>query len=376
MQYSNDLWKLMARCLSGEASAEERDELMHAMRTDELMQTQYDLLSRFWQTEAAINLIDNDEIEKGNLHVARILKLAKTDSCDPENKNFDRRLQRRKIYKKISVAFFALFITAVFIWWTNNKINLQKSFSATQQKIIATLNGNRTKIILPDGTSVWLNSGSKLSYGNNFAGPLREVRLEGEAYFDVVKNPARPFVVHTAGIDIKVLGTAFNVKSYPSDTAIETTLIHGLVQVTRAYDAKQKPIILHPNQKLIIEKIIAAESSLKLSHNAVVPNNEKRLTLPYHISVLDSLPGEDSHIETAWVYNRLAFRGDNFEQLAQKLERWYNIKIIFEDEKVKRLTFNGSFESETPEQAFIALKAAASFNFKIQNDEISISSSN
>jgi ferric-dicitrate binding protein FerR (iron transport regulator) len=104
--------------------------------------------------------------------------------------------------------------------------------------------------------------------------------------------------------------------------------------------------------------------------------SEKNNTVTEHITHIDSTLKENQFIETAWVYNRLEFRGDNFEQLARKLERWYNVKIYFKDDAAKKLVFNGSLENETVEQAFMALKAAVPFNVTIRNNEIYIKSSN
>jgi transmembrane sensor len=96
----------------------------------------------------------------------------------------------------------------------------------------------------------------------------------------------------------------------------------------------------------------------------------------FTISHIDSTKKENERIETAWVYSRLEFRGDKFSALAQKLQRWYNVTINFTDDKVKELEFNGSFEKETVEQAFAALKVANSlFTYKIENHEIFVGSS-
>jgi ferric-dicitrate binding protein FerR (iron transport regulator) len=198
------------------------------------------------------------------------------------------------------------------------------------------------------------------------------VRLEGEAFFDVVKQPGRPFIVHTSGIDIRVLGTAFNVKSYPEDKTVETTLYRGLVQVSRKDDSKEKSIQLKPNEKLILPKE-AANVEEKLSEE------EAPLAKPtpasFIITHIDSTKKESERLETAWLYSRLEFRGDSFEELAHKLERWYNVTIVFADEKVKQLNVTGSFEKETVEQAFVGLKAAFPINYKINNREILVSSS-
>lgn len=206
---------------------------------------------------------------------------------------------------------------------------------------------------------------------NDFTGTTREVKLEGEAFFDVVKNPSRPFIVHASGIDIKVLGTAFNVKAYPEDKTVETTLLRGLVQVFDQKNPTKAPIELRPNQKLVIASAEADEAIKDPGQKIAV--SIKALPL---ITRIDSTKKENERFETAWVYSRLEFRGDNFETLAKKLERWYNVTIIFRDENVKQLNFNGSFEKETVEQAFVALKEAKLFTYQINNrHEIFVGSS-
>ncbi len=367
MHPSNELWILMARCLSGEASAEEENKFLNSLKQNHVLQQQYDMLLQFWKKN------DKDNFsQSSNKDVTHILALAKKyvddDNIVVIEKNFGRRRFAKILY---SVAAVIILLIAG-VWFFSNKNFNNRPQQISINKTVSIPNGERTKIILPDGTSVWLNSGSKLTYNNNFSGPLREVNLNGEAYFDVIKNVERPFIVHTGGVNIKVLGTAFNVKSYPADKTVETTLLRGLVQVTREYDTKQKPVFLHPNQKIIIEKVVAVENNDKLSDNKKIIL--KQPASSYKILALDSSFGENTHIETAWVNNRIAFRGDNFEELAQKLERWYNVKIIFQDEKVKKLSFNGSFENETPEQAFTALKAASPFNFKIEGNKVFVSS--
>jgi ferric-dicitrate binding protein FerR (iron transport regulator) len=187
------------------------------------------------------------------------------------------------------------------------------------------------------------------------------VKLEGEAFFDVVKNPSRPFIVHTSGIDIKVLGTAFNVKAYPEDKTVETTLLRGLVQVFDQRNPTKAPIELRPNQKLVVSS--GAEDAMKDPQEKI---SVAIKALPV-ITRIDSTKKENERFETAWVYSRLEFRGDDFETLAKKLERWYNVTIVFKDEDVKQLKFNGSFEKETVEQAFVALKEAKLFTYQINN---------
>ncbi len=103
--------------------------------------------------------------------------------------------------------------------------------SAHADNVVATRKGSKTNLVLPDGTKVWVNADSRLSYGKNFGNQLREVYLEGEAYFDVAEDKRKPFIVHTNNIDVKVLGTAFNVRAYGNEVNTQTTLLRGSVEV-------------------------------------------------------------------------------------------------------------------------------------------------
>lgn len=370
MQPANKIWYLMSRSLSGEATPEDEALLAEALHQNPALQQQYHILKASW------NALQKGEGQHGtdaeSKRISRILQLAKVQEllpmADTGNVNHRRR-RRRRIVLKVVIYAGVTIIAAIF---TRGLLQHPKvEVKEKPMQLVATQNGSRTKALLPDGTTVWLNAGSKIYFDNDFAGATREVKLEGEAYFDVTKNPNRPFIVHTGGINIKVLGTVFNVRSYPGDKTVETTLIHGLVQVTRNGYPQQKPVYIHPNEKLVVQKIIEEESP---AFNSSTDEQKAKAQPAFKLAQLDSSVKEVDRIETAWVYNRLEFRGENFEALAGQMERWYNVSIVFEDEKVKQLTFNGSFEKETVEQAFIALKAAVPFSFTIHGHEIRIRS--
>jgi transmembrane sensor len=117
-----------------------------------------------------------------------------------------------------------------------------------------------SKMILADGSSVTLNADSRLKYPASFDGPTREVYLTGEAFFDIQKDPDHPFIIHTDKMIIRVLGTSFNVKSYPGDASMETTLLQGSVEVTFP-DRPADKIILRPSDKLVIRNTPATADS-------------------------------------------------------------------------------------------------------------------
>ncbi|MBC8053021.1 MAG: FecR family protein [Sphingobacteriaceae bacterium] len=356
---SNDkIWILMSRSLSGEISAEEESELAALLESHPDLNQQYFMLKKLWNKSFTSANIPEEEKDERALF-KKIINKAET-----ERRNATEIFEEKpeplliRLFSKRLLFAYAASIAAVLIFFITRPV---QNIEQQPEQLITAHNGSRSKILLPDGTTVWLNGGSKIYYDYEFSGPLREVRLDGEAFFDVAKIKDRPFIVHAGKIDIKVHGTAFNVKYYQDDKNIETTLLHGKIEVSDNTNKEKPSIFLVPNQKLIIP----AERSV----SAKAPSKKA-----YELLNLDTKLEEKERIEIAWIYNRMEFRGESFEDLARKLERWYNVTITFEDDAVKSLMFNGSFEKETAEQAFSALQKVAAFNFKIQGREIFIKS--
>ena len=252
--------------------------------------------------------------------------------------------------------------------------DIAKDLENTQAKNqISTKNGSKTNLVLPDGTKVWLNSGSQLTYDKTYGNKLREVSLTGEAYFDVVKNPERPFLIHTRKMDIKVVGTAFNVKCYPGEKTTETCLVRGSIEVT--LKDREEKIMLKPNEKLIINNNddVRVKDKAAVKAEKTTVQAEKPIISLSHLTLL---PVDNTIIETAWVQNRLVFSGESFEDVALKMERWYNVKIEFADEKLKEEKLTGNFEKETMVEALNALQLVAPFSYTIKNDQVIIFKNN
>jgi len=356
MLTEQDIWKLMARSLFGEATPEEQGKLQSFLTDNPELQQQFDLLSQTLKTTPVASNPENKNAQKlSSLHII--------EKANQASKHVYRTHFKRKV---LLVAASVLLIVATGWFWLFRQGSPLK---AAEKPAFAVQYGERKQIVLPDGTKVWLNGGSNLFYITNFNGATREVKLEGEAFFDVVKKQDQPFIVHAGELDIKVLGTAFNVKAYKEDDKVETTLYRGLVNISKQSDITFQPIMLYPNQKIIVPLKVTAPVE-KIS----VASSNSAIKKSIAVQLIDSTKIESLRMETAWMYNRLEFRGDQFPDLANKLERWYNVKIVFEDEKVKQLSFNGSFEKESIEQALLALATANLFNYKIENNEIFIRS--
>lgn len=225
---------------------------------------------------------------------------------------------------------------------------------------VTTPYGKKNKSILPDSTVVWLNSGSRLTYSDFTGRGNREVYLEGEAFFDVEKDMTHPFIVHAGSISIKVIGTAFNVKAYGGEKNIETTLIRGSIEV-RMNDSEEKKILLSPNEKLTVINGEVADRSA----SGPIRQNE----LKYQVQELAL--GGDSGVpvpETAWTENKLVFVDESFRGIAEKMERWYDVKIYFEDEELSEERMSGIFQQEDIRQALKILQMTTAFRFRIIPD--------
>jgi len=182
-----------------------------------------------------------------------------------------------------------------------------------------------------------------------------------------VKDKTRPFIVHTSDIDIRVLGTAFNVKSYPKECSIETTLIRGLIEVTNKNEPTSPKVILYPQNKLVFNKIAPVKESEAQQVKTVASHK------PFAIAALPKNVADSALVETAWIYNKLIFDGETLRESAAKMERWYGVKMKFRGDKVGNTPIRYPLANETIEEALKALQFIEPFNYKRNGDEIEIS---
>ena len=229
-------------------------------------------------------------------------------------------------------------------------------------RVITAAYGHTSRVVLPDGSIVKMNSGTTLSYPVEFSANVRQVKLVGEAFFEVTKNPNRPFMVHAGNLTVRVLGTSFNVKAYQEDNNVETTLIHGKVQVVMDNEP-DKLITLSPNEKLTVAK---RAGNTKIAH---LPGE-----LKYKLQTVAVKP-TDNIEEIAWLERKFAFNNTSFEDVAKIIERKYNVKLVFEQEQLKSELITGVFENEELSRALNLLHMSTSFNYEIKKDTVILSSS-
>jgi transmembrane sensor len=372
------VWNLIAKKLSGEYTQDEQRELESLLRKNPDLHYSMQTIIDLWNSE---NEPDHEAAHKAfNHHVERMSKLnivfstpidsdVETTTLTYPDQNSGNNIKKKVLWMSLSFAAISLIIFGIKTSSSNNNLSAQSNSGVRAVSEISTKNGSKTSLTLPDGTLVKLNAGSSITYnGKEYGNSIREVNLTGEAFFDVVKNPEKPFIIHTSKINIRVLGTAFNVKSYPGEKNSETSLIRGSLEVT-VKDRPAEKYILKPNEKLVV----ANEEILKVP--VTVKKEEKKWVVQDPIVALKHLTyqtKDSTVIETSWVENKLIFQDQNFKDLASQMERWYAVTISFKDAEQEEMRFTGIFQNETIQQALEALKLTNRFNYIISGTRVTI----
>lgn len=251
-----------------------------------------------------------------------------------------------------AVLIGVLFLSGIFYFFPDKQ---ERDVPKVYQ--LTTSYGKKTKALLPDSTVVWLNSGSRLTYSDLTNREKREVYLEGEAFFDVKKDADHPFIVYAGSISIRVIGTAFNVKAYSGEKNIETTLIRGMIEV-QMNSNEEKRILLSPHEKLTVINTEIA--------NRTTPGSLRQNELKYQVQELPLSPNDSVLVpETAWTEDKLVFVDESFSDIAEKMERWYDVKIYFENDGLKEERISGVFQQEDIRQALEILQMTTEFRFEI-----------
>lgn len=348
----NRFWELLAKVQSGEATPEEQLELSQHLAASPGDLDLVKQIDAYWELPMpAAAAPSTDEITTAWSSIRN--KIAAQQPF-VEKQGGVKRIRRMVRY---AVAAAIIATVGICLW---NVLQVSAPPAAPQKNIVSTKNGSKSKIELPDGTQVWLNVGSRIKYDENYGKSHREVVLAGEACFDVAHNANLPFVLHTGKMDVKVLGTVFNVKAYPGDATTEAALIKGSIEVTFPGRPQEK-LILKPHDKISI-----ANKETNMEEDTIVRQTHKngRTTPAIVVSTIQYEPVSSAIIETAWVNNKLIFRGKTFEELARDIERWFNVAVEVQDSAILSKKFTGTFSNESITDALYALSLSYPFHYK------------
>lgn len=220
---------------------------------------------------------------------------------------------------------------------------LKENHIPTNTFTIRAEKGQKASMELPDGTIVWLNSNTKLTYDNLYNSKNRIVKLDGEAYFEVAKNEDIPFVVHANDMHIQAIGTAFNVKAYALDKEVSTTLVEGNVKVS----VDTQDTFLSTNEKISY-------------------NRETRDLLKSTVY--------DASLMSVWRTGELFLQDESLEDISVLFERLYNIKILLDSDEIKRYRFTGVIKNSSLNNIFEILSLTAPITYEIKNSTVIIRS--
>jgi transmembrane sensor len=247
------------------------------------------------------------------------------------------------------IKYAAILVLAIIGGYLLHSLTTMTVEQVASMNEISVPNGNRSLIVLPDGSKAWLTNGSKISYPENFRGKTRDIKLEGEAFFTVAHNADIPFVVNIGENRVKVLGTEFSVVAYPDDKLVQVDLVSGKVQMDIQYKSgNYKSYLLKPLHSLVLDK-----TSGCLKNNVKIPDGFFKY----------------------WQEGVYEFKDESFESLALKIERLYSVKVVFEDNRLSQSAFTGAFHIDSNIYTIIETFKRASripFKYEIEKDKIYI----
>ena len=257
-----------------------------------------------------------------------------------------RETNRRKGIYRILIAAASMAVILVMVYLLYHRLEYDYNHLADRNEWIQKNNaaGRMSTILLSDGTKVKLNAESEIFYPKQFSENLREVRLIGEAYFDVKHNPEKPFIITTGNLKTKVLGTKFNIRAYSEEEQTSVALESGKVEVEIQNNTAIDRVMLTPNEMLVYNK--GDQESAKTNFDP------------------DEVLG--------WKDGILFFKDAGFEEIQEKLERWYGVHVVIENGKNIKRRFTGSFKNKPLDLVLQGIGFASHFNSEIKGDTVII----
>jgi len=320
---------LLDRFMRGETSEDEDKQLLAWFRSNESRAEILEHYKEMWEEAKKAGRPIDSELQERMLRQIR-------ERLNASEKKAARHTLSIGIWMKYAAAVIIVLGIGIGIGTRLNpqhSNNLLSNYSVTAEK------GQRASVVLPDGTKVWLNSHSTLSYQVDYGEKERDVTLNGEAYFEVAKDKKHRFVVNAENIQVEALGTKFNVKAYKDDNAITTSLFEGSVKVTSA-----------------IEKVVLAKGQQAIYTK---DKNELVYTEPENIDYANM-----------WRSNELAFNGESLLDIANILDRMYNVDVIFNSDSIKNYRFSGVIKNNSLDNVIEIISLTSPIEYRTTGNKI------
>lgn len=309
---------LFEKYLRGEATSEEIEELINIIGTE----NKFDKLLEN-ELMNADSIIDEESKKR---------IFGKVQGEISQKSTISLTINWRKAMQWAAIFLLPILSALIVYYFTQNP---QKNYHPT---IITAQNGEKAEVVLPDGSKVWINSGSSLTYDKSFDRKERSVYLQGEAYFEVSKNKKSPFIVNTNSIEVQALGTSFNVRSYETDSLATAILLEGKVKVS----ASGHEAILTENQRATFDK--------------------KKLVL-----LADRVEGLNF---VEWKNGNIYFSNQTYDEIARTLSRIYNVEIQIASEQLRPMRFSGTLGSSGIKSALDILSMTSPMYYDMKDTTI------
>lgn len=318
--------KLLIRYLSGQATEEERDQVLNWVEADPDNRSKFNRLKNAWVMSC----------------------LPQRPAPNEEVRQYGQRLRRKQQTRRLlSYGIAASLVLLLSIGGINKLKEYKQEIDFLQNQTTAQLEYHTNKgvkghITLPDGSTVWLNSDSELKCPALFTGNEREISFSGEGFFEVVKNPDKPMVVRLDNnIQVVVKGTKFNLASYKNDDHISALLLSGNITVVRTHEEQQEEIKVKPNE-----------------HVSILKNRNQEINL--------TIPAETFPI-LSWKEGWLVFNETPVSEVLKKLERWHGIAFEVRDPEILNQKFSARFHEESITQILEMMKGVALLQYELKD---------
>lgn len=291
---------LLSRYLDNECTRQEMDELLDHIARHPEDERLRDALQKAWDSEDPIVRIGDRFIGERQRSMPSPVAGGKA-------------VDARAFAWRVAACILVLAVGfSGFFFWQRQRGESLTADASVHAKAVTTSNGEHRLTVLPDGSKIWINNNSKVSYERSFNDKTREVILEGEAYFDIASDPRRPFIIRTGTVSTIVLGTAFNIRAFPNENTVTVTVARGTVRVQ---DENNKSEIITANQQLTVD--------LRSTH------------VEEHVV--------NAVAATQWVKEDLILHEVTFGEVEEMLEERYSVDIQFDNERLKKCRFTSTF---------------------------------
>lgn len=302
---NSEIWELIAKRLADESTTEEEVELALWIKSSEENRRIYDQAELAWAEKQRDSA--PERLARGK---AMVFDRIRQDQVQTNTSQ----VPPRNWWKSMSVVsrVAAALLLVTLSWYGYTRIQPQDQV-VSLRKVVN--NGEPKQLLLPDGSKIWLNTGTEVRYANTFSGKTREIFLNGEAFFEVKRDESKPFIVHAGLLTTQVLGTSFNIRAYVKRSDIEVTVSSGKVSVSDSTG--------------IIGKLVRDQ---QISYQKSTGRFTQQLV--------------NSHDRSLWKNGELIFDANNFGEVAQILERRYHVQIQFDDNKIKNCPISARFSKQ------------------------------